>query len=85
MRIDGGPGGFKARTVSRTDLAWVLKARASLPASGVLDEPAVNHLRYLEGTPKGATRWIDTGHAIRLVQALEAHRQALAPGSATPD
>ncbi len=34
---------------------------------GVLDEARVNRLRYLEGTPKESTRWIDTGHAIRLM------------------
>jgi hypothetical protein len=32
----------------------------------VLDEARVNRLRYLDGTPKDATRWIDTGWAIRL-------------------
>ncbi|BDG02807.1 hypothetical protein [Anaeromyxobacter oryzae] len=36
---------------------------------GVLDEARVNKLRYLEGTPKESTRWIDTGWAILLVSA----------------
>ncbi len=31
---------------------------------GILDEGRVNRLRYLEGTPKGSTRWIDTGWAL---------------------
>jgi hypothetical protein len=34
---------------------------------GILDEARVNRLRYLEGTPKASTRWIDTGWAIALV------------------
>ncbi|AUX42551.1 uncharacterized protein SOCE26_039840 [Sorangium cellulosum] len=33
---------------------------------GLLDEQRVNRLRYLEGTPRGATRWIDTGWALLL-------------------
>ncbi len=67
VRIDGGQGGFKERTVSLFDIAWVLVARDDVALSGgVLDEPRVNRLRYLEGTPKAATRWIDTGWAILL-------------------
>jgi hypothetical protein len=31
---------------------------------GILDEARVNRVRYLEGVPKGSTRWIDTGWAI---------------------
>jgi len=34
----------------------------------LLDEAFVNRVRYLEGTPRGSTRWIDTGHALRLVR-----------------
>jgi hypothetical protein len=60
-------GGFKERTVSLKDIAWVLVARDDVAnAGGVLGEARVNRLRYLEGTPKGATRWIDTGWAILL-------------------
>lgn len=69
LRVDGGDGGFSERSVSRTDLAWVLLAADDVRANGgVLDEARVNKLRYLDGTPKGATRWIDTGHAIRLMR-----------------
>lgn len=65
IRIDGGEGGFEERTVSLVDLAWVSVADADGEAhGGVLDEARVNRLRYLEGTPKGSTRWIDTGWAI---------------------
>jgi hypothetical protein len=38
---------------------------------GVLDEARVNRLRYIAGTPKGATRWIDTGWALVLATADE--------------
>lgn len=64
LRIDGGEGGFEERTVSLLDLGWVLAAEE---AGGLLDEARVNRMRYLEGTPKGSTRWIDTGWAIVLV------------------
>ncbi|MBL4849338.1 MAG: DEAD/DEAH box helicase, partial [Planctomycetes bacterium] len=64
IRIDGGPDGFKERTVSQADLAFLLQAQASV--SGHLDEVAVNRVRYLEGTPKSSTRWIDTGWALVL-------------------
>ena len=68
MRIEGE--GFAERTVSATDIAWVLLAQDDVRESGgVLDEARVNRLRYLEGTPKGSTRWIDTGHAITLLRA----------------
>jgi superfamily II DNA or RNA helicase/diadenosine tetraphosphate (Ap4A) HIT family hydrolase len=67
LRIDGGDGGFAERSVTGTDLGWVLLAADDVAVNGgVLDEARVNRLRYLEGTPKGATRWIDTGWAIRL-------------------
>jgi len=70
--IDGGKGGFAERTVSLADLAWVLVARADVEAQGgVLDEVRVNRLRYLEGTPRESTRWIDTGWALVLVQGTE--------------
>ncbi len=68
LRIDGGDAGkrgFNPRTVSLTDIAWVIAADADVRDNGgLLDEARVNRLRYLEGTPKGSTRWIDTGWAI---------------------
>ncbi|ABS28171.1 type III restriction protein res subunit [Anaeromyxobacter sp. Fw109-5] len=68
LRIDGGEGGFAERTVSLTDVAWCLVAKDDVAANGgVLDEARVNRVRYLEGTPKGSTRWIDTGWALMLV------------------
>lgn len=67
LRIDGGPDGFKERTISMLDLGWVLKARdRARLVSAMVDESFVNKMRYLEGTPKGSTRWIDTGWALVL-------------------
>lgn len=65
LRIAGPDGGFAERTVSLTDLAWVSVAADLVRADGgVLDEARVNKARYLDGTPKASTRWIDTGWAI---------------------
>ena len=65
LRVDGGPDGFKDRTVSLLDVAWAVVAADDVAAhGGVLDEARVNRLRYLDGTPKAATRWIDTGWAL---------------------
>jgi hypothetical protein len=65
LRLDVGEQAASERTVSLTDLAWVAVAQDDVAANGgVLDEARVNHLRYLEGTPKGSTRWIDTGWAL---------------------
>ena len=67
LRIDGGPDGFRERTISLQDLGWVLKARQYAVATDAhLDEALVNRLRYLDGTPKGSTRWVDTGWALIL-------------------
>lgn len=72
LRVDGGKGGFAERTVSLVDLAWVLVAREDAKASGgLVDEARVNRLRYLEGTPKGATRWVDTGWALACMGRVE--------------
>jgi len=69
LRIDGGPEGFQERTVSLVDIAWVLVARDDVALhGGVLDEARVNRVRYLAGTSKGSTRWIDTGWAIAAVR-----------------
>ena len=70
--IDGGDGGFKGRSVSLTDIAWVLAAgEAARQAGAGLDEGFVNRLRYLDGTPKGSTRWIDTAWALTIVSSAE--------------
>lgn len=72
LRIDGGPDGFAERTVSLIDLAWVIHAAEDVASTGgLLDEARVNKLRYLDGTPKESTRWIDTGWAIAAWQLLE--------------
>jgi superfamily II DNA or RNA helicase/diadenosine tetraphosphate (Ap4A) HIT family hydrolase/HKD family nuclease len=71
VRIDGGDGGFAERTVSLADIAWVVVAQDDVRRNGgALDEARVNRLRYLEGTPKGSTRWIDTGWAIVICSDL---------------
>jgi hypothetical protein len=73
IRVDGGEGGFAARQVSVTDVAWVMLAADDVARTGGgLDEARVNRLRYLEGTPKGSTRWIDTGWAIGFVAGTRA-------------
>ncbi len=65
MRVDGGDGGFEERTVSLNDIAWVVAAHDAARAEGaLLDEAFVNRTRYLEGTPKGSTRYIDTAWAL---------------------
>lgn len=66
VRIDGGDRERLAeRTVSLTDLAWVVVAADDVrDHGGLLDEARVNLLRYLEGTPKASTRWIDTQWAL---------------------
>ncbi|MDP1823188.1 MAG: DEAD/DEAH box helicase family protein [Archangium sp.] len=84
FRVDGGEGGFDERTVSLNDLAWVVAAGDAAKASGaLLDEALVNRTRYLEGTPKASTRYIDTGWALaawRLGKGLVRD----AAGGATP-
>lgn len=65
LRVDGGEGGFAERTISLKDLAWVIVADDDVQQrGGVLDEPRVTRLRYLEGTSKRSTRWIETGWAL---------------------
>lgn len=69
LRVSGGPDGFKARTVSAIDIGWVLVARDAARIGGhPVDESFVNRHRYLAGTPKGSTRWIDTGWALVLTE-----------------
>ena len=78
LRIAGEGAG--ERSLSLADFGWVLAAAEDVRrAGGVLDEARVNRLRYLDETPKGSTRWIDTGNAIALVLALASG------GSPTPD
>jgi superfamily II DNA or RNA helicase/diadenosine tetraphosphate (Ap4A) HIT family hydrolase len=72
VRIDGGDGGFRERTVSLADIAWVIVAADhAAEEGGLLDEERVNRLRYLEGTPRASTRWIDTGWALALWNAVK--------------
>ena len=65
LRIDGGDEGFAERSISLTDIAWVAVADDDVRAhGGLLDEARVNRARYLVGTPRGSTRWIDTNWAL---------------------
>jgi hypothetical protein len=65
LRIGAPDGEFRERTVSLNDIAWVLVAAEDVEhTGGSLDEARVNRLRYLKGTPKSSTRYIDTGWAI---------------------
>ena len=83
VRVDGGDGGFRERTVSLGDIAWVIVAADhAAEEGGQLDEERVNRLRYLEGTPKGSTRWIDTGWAIALWNAVKGSVRAPVAGDA---
>ena len=69
LAFASGEEGFAERTVSLTDIGWVLVASDDVvQEGGLLDEQRVNRLRYIDGTPKSATRWIDTGWALLLVQ-----------------
>ena len=55
------------RSISLTDLAWVLAAADDASVNGgEVDEVRVNGLRYLLGTPEESTRFIDTGWAIAI-------------------
>ena len=72
LRIEGEMGAFEPRTVSLKDLGWVGVARRDVEEQGGrLDEARVNRLRYLEGTPKASTRYIDTGWAIAAWERAE--------------
>jgi hypothetical protein len=71
VRIDGGPSGFAERTVSLVDLGWVLAAAEEAGKNRLLlDEALVNRLRYIDGTPRESSRWIDTKHALDLFRAV---------------
>ena len=69
IRIDGGDDGFARRSVSATDLAWVLWTIAA-EDTDVIGAPQVHRRRYLSGTPKSKTRYIDTGWALVIAHAL---------------
>ncbi|HWO23573.1 MAG TPA: DEAD/DEAH box helicase family protein [Kofleriaceae bacterium] len=85
LRIDGGEGGFAERTVSVLDLAWVIVADGDVEEhGGLLDEERVNRLRYLEGTPKGSTWWIDTGWAIAAWKLVRGAGRAPGPSLGGP-
>ncbi|HLL01307.1 MAG TPA: hypothetical protein VK539_12025 [Myxococcaceae bacterium] len=74
--------GFKPRTVSLTDLAWVVVAARDIDANGgMVDEARVNRLRYLEGTASDSTRWIDTRWAIAAYQVARDRLGSLSPES----
>lgn len=65
LRVDGGEGGFEERTISLVDLGWAIVADdVAREQRTPLDETIVNRVRYLEGTPKGSTKFIDTAWAI---------------------
>lgn len=77
LRIDGTVDagaerpGFAERTVSLDDIAWALVAEdEARGVGGVADEARVNRLRYLEGTPKASTRWIDTAWALTIARSV---------------
>ncbi len=67
VTIDGGPGGFKPRNVSLTDLAWALLALDGQADSA--SKALIHALRYWPGTPRGSTRYIDTLWAQRIIEA----------------
>jgi superfamily II DNA or RNA helicase/diadenosine tetraphosphate (Ap4A) HIT family hydrolase/HKD family nuclease len=72
VRIDHDT--MKQRTVSALDLAWVIQAYDRRNEHGDrVDEAWVNALRYLDGTPKASTRWIDTGWALVLLDHAIQH------------
>lgn len=81
LRVSGGEGGFAERTVSLLDLGWALAAEEHVrTGGGLLDEARVNRLRYLDGTDKGATRWIDTGWAVAILATARVAGALSPPG-----
>jgi superfamily II DNA or RNA helicase/diadenosine tetraphosphate (Ap4A) HIT family hydrolase/HKD family nuclease len=85
LRLEGVEGGFGERTVSLIDLGWAIVAAEDVRVrGGTLDEARVNRLRYLEGTAKGQTRWIDTGWAIAVVAACAPALRRPGEGDADP-
>ncbi|MCA9623579.1 MAG: S24 family peptidase, partial [Myxococcales bacterium] len=78
LRIAGDPKTstppFRERTLSLQDLGWAIVADDHRKQhGGLLDEPRVNQLRYLEGTPKSSTRFIDTAWALAALERARPH------------
>jgi len=65
--VEGADGGMQRRSVSATDIGWVIHAADVAARAGEkLSAEGANRLRYLSGTPKGKTRFIDTKLAVGL-------------------
>ncbi|MEZ4444925.1 MAG: hypothetical protein R3B72_37970 [Polyangiaceae bacterium] len=78
LRVAGDPKTstppFRERTLSLQDLGWAIVADDHRKQhGGLLDEPRVNQLRYLEGTPKSSTRFIDTAWALAALERARPH------------
>ena len=52
--------------LSVIDLAWVLAARRVCLPGRAPDEALVQRIRYLDGTPRGSTRWLEARWALLL-------------------
>jgi len=50
--------------VSLADLGSVIVAAGAARPGELVDEALVNRHRYLDGTRRGSTRWVDTGWAL---------------------
>ncbi len=66
LRVDRGEDGVRERTISLTDLAWVLLADQAT-AEREPTEADVNRARYPPGTPRASTRWVDTRIALEIL------------------
>ena len=66
LRVDGGEDGFRPRTVSLTDIGWVLAADDRDP-DRTPTEADVNAVRYDPETPRRSTRWVDTRIALEVL------------------
>jgi hypothetical protein len=71
VRIDGGPEGFRDRTVSLVDLARVLVARDDVEAKGgVLNEARVKPAPVSRGDAEGSDKVDRYPWAILIVSAV---------------
>jgi superfamily II DNA or RNA helicase/SOS-response transcriptional repressor LexA len=69
--LEGVDGSLSPRPISATDIGWVIWAADEAARGGPpLSLETVNRLRYLKGTPKGKTRYIDTKLAMALWRAF---------------